>query len=96
MILDAVQRVVLSDGVSLPLGDVGLQEVAPADKPDEDHAAHIVRDAVAHASERWGRPSPLRLLQHPNQHSPARPILLAGDQEFAARPPARRAARARL
>ena len=36
VVFDAVQRVILGDGVSLPLGDGGLQQVAPADKADED------------------------------------------------------------
>ncbi len=36
MLLNAVQRVILGDGVSLMPGDVGLEQVAPADEADED------------------------------------------------------------
>jgi hypothetical protein len=36
VVFDAVQRVILGDGVGLPLGDVGPQQVAPADEADED------------------------------------------------------------
>ena len=36
MVFDAVQGVILSDGVRLALGDVGLQQVSPPDEADED------------------------------------------------------------
>ena len=58
---DPVQCVILCHGVRLPLGDVGLQEVAPADKANED----VEQERFNAADEDLQVPVPLLMQEVP-------------------------------
>jgi hypothetical protein len=61
VVFDTVQCVILRDGVGLPLGDVGLQEVAPANEADED----VEQDRLDAADEDLQVPVPLLMQEMP-------------------------------